>query len=558
MPLFVFWYLYHEKKTSKNMFRFTSALVLTLSALTIFSCDDSEAPDTKAPEIIIESPTENQRVARTITIAATAKDRDKEVAMQAFLDGNLLQESFDGINVQVDTKTLTEGTHTVKLTAIDKAENASEETYDIEVRNTLFKAQISSNYADEFTKIYFALSKNDGTIISFNEAVNGGSITIPTPADFNPDSTFALTEYFYYYDVSGDYSTVVRSTLVSAGLTAGEFQTAEYRISLPKTGSHHINITDVPIQYYSAGLTGKNLHSPVGYFGATGTITTDLNMTSNSSDLLFYFRLTDEPGQVYKYINNIADGGSTEFSLTGLPQMPKADVTAKDAVGSFRCYVYADVENRYFSLYSDEGTFDNGKLPVYYPGTTYSKYIFDLNYTGASGNCFSHTIGATPPTAFSYVTGSVSNVNYVNRQMKVTATGTFDVATVNGGGGVFDTYTSVYDFYNVSFPNGTKNKVVISNPPTAMADLGFKSPTTFIFTSLMLYDYTGLSGANDYKSKIVFSADKTPRHLRDYISTGSSVTTTSSGGRISTQNIILPKRLENALRDRLPPNISFE
>lgn len=541
------------------MFRIASSLIVTLFTLIIFSCDDSDEPDTKAPEIVVESPTENQRVARTITIAATAEDRDKDVAIQAFLDGNLLQESTDGvINVQVDTKTLTEGVHTVKLTAVDKAENASEIEYNIEVRNTLFKAQISSNYADEFTKIYFALSKNDGTVISVNEVVNGGSITIPTPADFNPDSTFALTEYFYYYDANANYTTVVRNTLVSAGLTAGEFQTAEYRTLLPIIGSHHINVTDVPTQYHLAAVTGKNLSSPVGYFGDVGTITTDLDMTSGTSDLFFYFRQTDEPGQVYKYISSIENGGSTEFPLTGLPQMPKADVTAKDVNGSFHCNVTTDASNNHLFLYSDEGVFDNGKFPVYYPGTIYPKYVFDLSYQIGNNFHYNHTSGTIPPNAFSYVNAAVSNVNYVNRQVKVTSTGTFDIMTITGGGVVFEANSTLVDFYNVSFPNGTKNKVVIPNTPTAIADLGFRSPATFTFTNLSLFDYAGLSDANDYQTKIVFSADKMPRHERDYISTVSSVTTTSSGGRMSTQNITLPKRLENALRDRLPPNVSFE
>src|SRR5688572_12711886 len=111
------------------MFRFPGPLILTLLCGVIFSCEDAEepTPDTTAPIITFESPIENRKVKGTITISATAEDDSGELSMQVFLDANLVKENPAGeIFLEVDTKTLTEGIHTFKITAIDKAGNASE------------------------------------------------------------------------------------------------------------------------------------------------------------------------------------------------------------------------------------------------------------------------------------------------------------------------------------------------------------------------------------------------------------------------------------------------
>jgi Bacterial Ig domain len=541
------------------MLRFSRLLILLLSCI-ILSCDPEETPDTAAPEITIVSPTENQRVKGTITITATAQDRETAVTMQVFLDEKLTGESTTGeITVQTDTKTLTEGGHTIKITATDVAGNTGVKTLNVEVRNILFKVEVPSNYdIPEHTQIYFALSKNDGSIIAVRQIEKASTIAVPTPADFNPDSSFVYIEYFYLDETPNGFHIRARSMNTYAGLNAGEFK-------LPGTvtpvrsvvGKHQIEITEVPINNYRASLFGKNLSGAYGAWGASGKIVQEVSMYSNTSDL--YFTLTEGTGEpVYNYISNIQVDGSTHFSYTGLPQLPKMMVATRDAGGTYIC----DVTNtagdliRPLSFYYKQGAFGGGKIPVYYPASIYPQYVFYLQYFNGIHSYDNKMQAAAPPTSFQYLNAAASSVNYTNRQLKVTSTGTFDAMYIVGGGSTSDNTSLFLDTYSVQFPNGNRNKVIIPNIPSELASLGFTPPTDFTFEYVSFYDYLTLFGLNDYQNKVVFSSDNVARQNRNYIGILSPITTTSSGGRLSkTEKVTLPKQLEAALRNHLPEGI---
>ena len=544
------------------MCRYTYPLILIILSCSIFSaCDDAEeTPDTEAPEITVKSPNENQHVSGTITIEATAEDRDNELSMQLFLDGNLLGESSGGaISAQSDTKTLTEGIHTIKITATDMTGNASEKTFDVDVRNILLKVHVSSNYVPEYAQIYFALSQNDGSLLAVNQVENGSIVTVPTPSNFNPDSSFVLTQYFYLFQPASDISIayLIKSMNVYAGLNAGEFSLPEYEHWVPIVGTHQVEVTELPTDNHLGHLQGRNTGSIYGNFGNDGKFTAELGMRSNTSDL--YFSLTAGTAvPVYNYISSIHAGGSTHFSVTGLPEMQKAEVATRDIAGSYECHVYSDDASFSVNFSSANGFFDDGKIPIYYPSTIYPQYVFSLRYQLGNSTYENRVRGATPPASFQYLNAAASNVNYANKKLKVTSTGSFDVMTISGGSSNYDGNSQSLDLYYVSFPNGTRNQITIPNTPAELSSLEFKSPDDFSFNSAGFYDYLGLSGTNDYQSKIIFSADNVLRQNRDHISDFLQITTTSAGGRVSShKKMTLPKRLETILQNHFPV-VEFE
>jgi hypothetical protein len=518
-----------------------------LSLCLIISCNDEEIPDTSAPNIIIESPTENQRVARTLTVVATAEDVDPQLSMQAFLDGTLLTEHTGlELTADIDTKVLTEGNHTLKITATDKAQNTSEKEVTFEVRNTLFKVKVSSNYVPEFTKIWFALSKNDGSLIAVNEVENGATMTVPTPADFNPDSTFVFSYYFHLFQ-DGSYSTLVRNMNVYAGMNAGEFNIAEFPPFRPSVGTHKVEVTDIPAENYFAGIYGTNAGATYGNFGNTGMISRDFNLNSNTSDL--YFRLDKEGSTpVYKYVPTIQIGGSTKFSAIGLPEMKKASVTTKDAVGSYNYYVYNDDHSKQFTLYYKDGSFSDGKMPVYYPEGVYPQYVYYLTYQG-SNSYINQIRGATPPTAFQYLAASVSNVNYSNQKLKVTSTGSFDILSISGASSQISNNSFILDAYSVNFPNSNKKQVTIPQTPALLSEQGFIAPGNFVFSNAWFSDYTTLA-PSDYQTKIVFSADNLHIQYREFTSMSTSIAPTNNSGRVANgKKVTLPKSIETILKN---------
>lgn len=531
------------------MLRFAPSLLLMPLLCLIISCDDSEeTPDTTAPNIIIESPAENQRVAHTLTVTVRAEDADQQLSMQAFLDGVLLKEQTGlELTADVDTKTLAEGEHTLKVTASDKEGNTSEKEVTFEVRNTLFKVAVSSNYVPEDTRIYFALSKNDGSMIAFGEVANSATMTVQTPTDFNPDSTFVFTSYFHLLH-EGTFSSLVRTINVYAGMTAGEFNIAEFTPTLPTIGSHKVEVTDVPTENYFAGLHGTNAASVYGNFESTGMITRDLGLKSNTSDL--YFTLIKEGSvPVYKYINTIQVGGSTNFSALGLPELTKATVTTTDATGTYECYVFNPEPNNRFEIFSGNGNFSDGKIPLYYPDAAYPQYVFRLGYQFGNNFYENQVNAATPPATFQKSDASVSNVNYENRKLKVTATGTFDIISISGGSYIFDNNGFTLDSYYAHFPNSAKKEVTIPQTPDQLSDVGFIAPADFAFSTVSLLDYTALT-SDDYRTKIVFSADYLLRQHREFVSTIMQITPTNESGRMATtRRDAIPEKIQTILKN---------
>jgi len=537
------------------MFRYIYPLIFIIfSGVLISSCKDSDEPlDTEAPVVIVKSQSENQKVAGTITIEATANDRSTELSMQVFLDGGLVYESEGGlISTQVDTKTLTEGIHNIKIVAMDKAGNISEKTFNVDVRNILFKVQISSNYVGENIQIYFGLSQNDGTPIALNKVENDGTITVPTPSGFNPDSSFVFTQYFYLNTskIGNSPGTLFRTMSVYAGLNVGEFKVAEFPVSLPVKGTHHLEITEVPTNYLAASLQGNNMGSWAGHFGNSGEISLDLSLTNTMSDLYFWLNRSETEAPVYNHINSILLGESTHFSVTDLPQMEQGLITTNDIAAHYDYTIYNDGPGSQDIVFSGSGNFDNGKLPVYYPGSIYPKYVFELGYQLGDNSYTNRVKGETPPSSFQNLNAAVSNVNYANRKLKVTSTGKFDFVFVTGRTTTFTSDLYKSDGYTVCFPNGKKNQITIPTLPAELLSLEFKSPTEFVFENATIYDFLELSGASDYQSKIVFSADNVLLQYRDFIASNSRITPTSSGGRLSTHNkMTLPKSAEGILQN---------
>ncbi len=489
-------------------------LILSFLICTLFSCDESDTPDTTAPSITMESPAEGSRVKGTVKVQITLEDVDEEIDIRVDLDGtSIKQATGKSLSVEIDTKTLTEGAHALKVTATDKAGNSSELVRNFEVRNTLFVLNVSSNYVSEpeYTRIFFTLSKNDGTVMIFDELENGGTITVPTPADFNPDSTFVYSEYFYlethYPGVTTQF--LVRSMNAYVGISAGIFQTPRYTDGRPSVGDHFIKVTDISYPSYTLSFLGQNI-TPGGYVSyiTPGEVNAQIDLADLTSDLIVTFRDVNAPieAPLYKYFSNIEEGGSTTFSLADSPQMEHGLVSLNSAEGSYSSatQVYFDNADLIFDLYREEGTLSDNKLPLYYPGTTYQEYYFLISLLSNDTRYESFVKGKTPPTSMQYPDWHVLSTSYANNKLKVSTTGSFDMITLQGGTSSIGDGLYTIDSYTVFFPAENAHQVTLPAIPTELIERGFTPTENYQFKTSGFYDFTALSGTADYQHKIVF------------------------------------------------------
>jgi fibronectin type 3 domain-containing protein len=93
-------------------------------------------PDIGAPTISISAPANNATVSGTITISASASDDVGVSRVEFSVNGSTkLTDNSSPYNYSLDTKTLTNGTHTISAKAFDAAGNSSVATITINVNN---------------------------------------------------------------------------------------------------------------------------------------------------------------------------------------------------------------------------------------------------------------------------------------------------------------------------------------------------------------------------------------------------------------------------------------
>lgn len=526
---------------------------LVLLILVTYSCtEQEETPDRSGPTILVESPTPDQRVHGLLDVYVTIEDQSSKILNEIYLDGNLIKES-DGkeIIVEIDTKALAEGKHAIVIKSSDESGNFSEKAVEFEVRNILFALQVSSNYVPEYTEIYFVLTANDGTLISAEKIENGGYISVPTPANFNPDSSFVIGEYFSLYQpplFEGDFEYLIKSRNFWTGINAGEFMLAENADRMVPMGVHSLKVTDVPTENYRARIAGTNIGGRTGFFGADGSIDVDLSLRDNTSD--FYFLLEKE-GQApqFKYLASIDIGGATQFSCADLEPMELVATNTNHASGNYHLEVETPTG---FLVYYADGVLTDGAIPIHYPASLYPEYHFYMYYDDGTYTHANRTTATTPPASFEYLDAEVTGVTYSNQILEFSTTGTFDNVSISGGsinidGGVFNSnsYSAIFHL------DGTK-RLTIPEPPALLSHLGFSSVNDFEFVTAGFADYKNISGASDYQNRLVFSADNVSRQSLDCVLKSRSINTSNSGGRLAPrQGVVVPQQLKDILQGRL-------
>ena len=206
----------------------------------------TSAPDTTPPTVVISAPTSGAIVSNVVTVSATATDNISVTGVQFKLDGvNLGAESaIAPYSVSWNTKTTTNGTHTLTAVARDAAGNTKTSTaISVSVNNVadtmapttpanLAATAVSSS---QINLTWTASTDNVG-VTGYKVYRSGSQVGTATSTSYSDSDLTAQTSYSYTvqaYDAVGNNS--AQSAAASATTLSGGSQPADFaaRCSAP-------------------------------------------------------------------------------------------------------------------------------------------------------------------------------------------------------------------------------------------------------------------------------------------------------------------------------------
>lgn len=129
------------------------------AARAVYAASNAITADVTVPAVTISSPANGASVSGTVSISATATDNIGVTKMEVLIDGTLIAQGTSGsISSSWDTRTKTDGSHTIQVRAYDAANNTGSATISVSVSN--------STTADSTAPSVAITSPKDGATVS--------------------------------------------------------------------------------------------------------------------------------------------------------------------------------------------------------------------------------------------------------------------------------------------------------------------------------------------------------------------------------------------------------
>ena len=245
------------------------------------------APDAQPPTVAITSPVDGATVSGKITVLANAVDPPGSSdgagigQVEFFLDGSsALTDKSSAYNYSVDTQKLTNGTHTIRADAADKAGNKASASITVMVKNADTTApsapgKVTVSAVNATTvKLTWAESTDSGSnasgVARYNVVRNGAVIAQTTSTSYTDSTASANTKYTYLVqavdgagNTSKNSSSKKITTPKSSGSTPGDKQApaAPSNLSATATSATQVNLSwSASTDQGGSGLAGYNVY----------------------------------------------------------------------------------------------------------------------------------------------------------------------------------------------------------------------------------------------------------------------------------------------------------
>jgi fibronectin type 3 domain-containing protein len=277
--------------------------------------------DTTAPTVSFTSPTNGSTVSGIVTATAGASDNVGVTKVDLSLDGNLkLADTASPYNYSFDSKTLTNGNHTLTAKAYDAAGNTSTSTVTVNVSNPDITAPNAptglSAAAANATTVNLAWSASTDTgsnptgVVKYNVLRNGVVIAQPTATGYTDNNRTANTTYSYTVQaVDGANNTSANSntaTVTTPAVADTTPPTTPTNLTGSAAGANQVNLAwNASTDTGGSGLAGYNVYR-------NGTKLNSSLVTTTS-----YGDGTVSGNSTYSYTVQAVDGAGNLSAQTG-------------------------------------------------------------------------------------------------------------------------------------------------------------------------------------------------------------------------------------------------
>jgi hypothetical protein len=477
-------------------------IALLYAGVTLFySCTDKEKPDTEAPSIEITTPEPSATVWGSINVQANIIDDKSIQSIEMFIDGTSIKTFTTGtINENVDTKSLEDGTHTLKIVAIDASNNKKEETVEFEVMNYFFKFTVADNFIereDKETLIYY-ITNEAGDLLGLQEMKNGEVAKFETPANFSLDQSFVLNRLFHEGTETGSAYNTINTT---AGVKAGSYALTRTVFSSTSPGEAYVNVANLNGTLFN-NISGKNLW---GSYYQTFSDYSQFVLSLAKDDGQIFMNLNNDGTQRPRYalLEDVDRNETFNLDYANMPQMDETRFTLDDNVTAVSTTTYGlttagDYANAITTGYFYSTWFYDAAVneAIYHTADeVFKEYIF-YTYAYENFDSYSHIVkGIEAPSTFKKLDAGVDAYSYTNEQIHLETSGIIDLRMVSGNNVKWD--EGQYAFWGVSLEKASGDiKLVV--PEQLRTTYQVPAPADFNFTDVWLIDYDAFETYREY------------------------------------------------------------
>jgi len=403
-----------------------SKVIVGLLILVLISCNkDDEFVDETPPTISFGSGLENTTLWNTVDVTLTATDNQILEKIDIFA-GTVLIETLTTTpyEFQWDTKTVSDGSHTLKAVATDQAGNEATETVDVEIYNKLLEIEIEAGKFAETDEIYYFITKDNGEIVGAAlELADGQSGSIERPETFD-DEKFNFHRIRYISLNKFDLESYI-------GIKYGKIveRSTDFFNTGDQLGAASVTFSDIPTHERYSMVYGNGFIIQAAQLGANISVP----IYENANDLYLYLNQGEQG--LYQYFNDLNVDQNYEFFLSNMnANMTKITLSPPSSdfnIQFARVFVY-DVENDFNS--NLKGLFVNIQInPVpemsfHLPNDIpeHKSYKLGMIFKNGTSNSYNFNYYGTIPTEVPPFNFDLQTIGTDINNNQVNTTGTYD------------------------------------------------------------------------------------------------------------------------------------
>jgi hypothetical protein len=474
-----------------------------LFSILLVSCSEEETPPLPDFVLNITSPSGATYVKGTVNIAAEAESVETAISSAKIYIDNILVQEMNGpaINASWDSKTVADGSHSIKITAQDDEGRESTAEVVVSVLNTFITFNIPANYVASGEKVLFFFSDDDGTTLTVVEAKNNTQLVIETPANLKPGSSLVLSR-FSIGTIAGDQI-----------LSYADFKPGTYNLKpllkQSSLGSHRVDITGVPVTTTTVATSSATTEWSRLTDTNGGDQSINVPLTSDPGDIFVSYTSQQQTSPSYRLLNNVSISGTSSVALNTFIPMDLTELTAGPSSTFSMSQVSGLPGNDLTPIFLYEnfavtGIGDPTKLRMFYPGASFPKYVFTNIYSAAPWAYKNQHVAATAPTSFTPINADISSVSHSNGRVTVTTAGTCDYTMLTAA----STFSGRSYSWQIFVPSGQSKVVAVPKIPAEIKLLTTSPFETLTWTTGIITDYETLDGYPAYIQFIFNTPDK--------------------------------------------------